>query len=428
MRSNKKYIFIISVLIIAVISFGALKYARKNLEIRKGILDGDINYISNVGSNVDRFISTLEEELRNNENNSNLCTKLGAAYIQKARETSDPDYYNKAEDILKRAIETDDNNYLAYGELGSVYLSRHHFKEALELGKKAISINPYSSYIYSIIVDSQVELGMYEEAVKSAQLMIDTRPDLGSYSRVSHIRELYGDMAGAIDAMEMAVTSGAPSSENSAWCKVQLGNLYFNSGKFDDAKIQYMNSLNLYPNYVHGLGGLAKIKMHEGKYEEAVSFYKQAVGKNALPEYLIALGDAYRLTGNIDMAEEQYSRVRFLITMYKQKGIDADLELALFDADHNKNLKESLKNANESLKNGSISIKTYHALAWIQYKTGDYSEAEKNINLALRLNSFDPLMYYHAGLIFKHNGNEEKSKILLNRALMINPYYNGLYE
>ena len=171
-----------------------------------------------------------------------------------------------------------------------------------------------------------------------------------------------------------------------------------------------------------------KIKMHKKEYKEAIELYQKALEKNSLPEYLIALGDVYTLTGEKEKAEEQYQKVKFIITMFKEKGVDTDLELALFNADHNRSLKESLKDAEESLENGSKSIKVYHVIAWTNFKLGNYEESKMNIEQALRLGTKDPLMYYHAGMIYDKLGMTDKAKEYSDFALKINPYYENLYS
>ena len=428
MNYKKITIIVLAVLIIAAISWKVYDYKTNTRNYSTGIYESEINYITNSNSYADKFITTLQEQLISYPDNSKLLTKLGAAYIQKARESNDPEFYSLAEDVLNRAIKRDPDNFLALAELGSVYLSRHHFKEALELSQKALTLNPYSAYTYGVMVDAQTELGMYDEAVASVQKMIDARPDLSSYSRVSYIRELKGDTQGAIDAMKAAVTAGSPIAENTAWCRVQLGNLFYNKGDVETAEKIFQFVVKDFPEYIHGYGALAKIHFHRKQYKEAIELYHKTLEKNSLPEYLIALGDLYTLTGEKEKAEEMYQKVKFINTMFKEKGVDTDLELALFNADHNRNLKESLKDAEESLENGSQSIKTYHILAWTNFKLGNYEDAGKNIESALRLGTKDPLMYYHAGKIYEKLGMTNKAKEYSNLALKINPYYEDLYS
>lgn len=426
---NKKKIIITGLIILTILvsALSFYNYKKAGTIYSTGIYDSEINFISNTNNSADRFISTLQEELIENPDNSGVMVKLGAAYIQKARETNNPEFYSLAEDVLDRALKKEPDNFMAMAELGSVYLSRHLFKEALELGQKAIEINPYSSYTYGVIADAQIELGMYDEAIQSVQKMVDTRPDLSSFSRVSYIRELKGDTDGAIDAMKSAITAGSPVTENTAWCRVQLGNLYYNKGDIAASEKIFESIVNDFPNYAYGYGGMAKVKVFKKEYNDAINLYQKALEKNSLPEYLIALGDVYTLTGEKEKAEEQYQKVKFIITMFKEKGVDTDLELALFNADHNRSLNESLSDANQSLENGSQSIKVYHTLAWTNYKLGNYEDAERNISQALRLGTKDPLMLYHAGKIFSKTGKTDEAKNYLDFALMINPYYETLY-
>jgi len=56
-----------------------------------------------------------------------------------------------------------------------------------------------------VITDAQIELGRYSESVETLQSMVDLHPDMSSYSRVSYLRELHGDISGAIDMMQRAV-------------------------------------------------------------------------------------------------------------------------------------------------------------------------------------------------------------------------------
>ena len=102
-----------------------------------------------------------------------------------------------------------------------------------------------------MIRDAQIsKLGRYDEAVATFQQMINLRPDLTSYTRVSYARELYGDVPGAIDAMQSAAMAGAGRMENVAWTQTQLGNLSFNSGDLQSAKTHYEASLFTLDGYV----------------------------------------------------------------------------------------------------------------------------------------------------------------------------------
>src|SRR6185295_1404171 len=92
-------------------------------------------------------------------------------------------------------------------------------------------------------IDANVELGHYDEAVKNSDKMVSTRPDIRSYSRISYLREIYGDYPGAIEAMKLAVQAGYPGDESTEWARVHLGQLYENTGDLQNAEMQYQLAL-----------------------------------------------------------------------------------------------------------------------------------------------------------------------------------------
>ncbi|MEJ7661093.1 MAG: hypothetical protein WKG07_16480, partial [Hymenobacter sp.] len=66
--------------------------------------------------------------------------------------------------------------------------------------------------------------------MKMADKMNTVRPDLPAYARVSYLREIYGDMPGAIQAMDMAVKAGYAGLEQTEWTRVAPGHLRGISG------------------------------------------------------------------------------------------------------------------------------------------------------------------------------------------------------
>jgi tetratricopeptide (TPR) repeat protein len=374
-------------------------------------------------SRTERELSSLQESVRDNPKNGRNKTLLGTTYLQKARETGDPTYLSKAEQLFKQALDLNSNDFEAMAGMGSLSLSRHQFWEALRWGEKGLVLNPWSAELHGVVGDACVELGEYDRAVKIFQKMVDLRPQLSAYSRVSYIRELYGDTQGAIEAMSIAVSSGAPNRENTAWCQVQLGHLYFNQGNYRMAERQYQNALKHLPKYVHALAGIARLRVAQSKFDEGARLYEEVVAAMPLPEYVIALGDLYEAVGKKDLAKKQYDLVLAMEELYRANGIDTEMEMALFEVDHHGNVSVALKQAQRQIqKQGNI--KAADVLAWALYKAGRYQEAESTIEKALRLGTKDPLFLYHAGMIHYRAGQRTKAKECLSQALALNPHFS----
>jgi tetratricopeptide (TPR) repeat protein len=377
-------------------------------------------------TSTDKEIENIQSRLTKRNNDPTLLAALGAAYLQKARDTGDPTYYARAETVLRQSLAAKPENDDALNGMGVLALARHQFSEALDWGQRAVQVNPYRAANYGIVGDAQVELGRYDEAVATFQKMVDTRPDLTSYSRVSYIRELYGKTDGAIDAMQKAVNAGSGVPEATAYVRVQLGNLYFNSGRLEQAEQQYNFTLQRLPNYGPAQAGLAFVTAARGDLNGAIALMKQAVEANPVPEYVIALGDLYTRAGRTDEARRQYELVGILQQLFAANGADVDVELALFNADHGIDLDGSLARARQGYERRP-SIHAADALAWTLFKAGRAEEAQQYAQEALQLGSRDALKLYHAGMIFRAAGQNDQARTYLEQALSINPHFSVLH-
>ena len=155
-------------------------------------------------------------------------------------------------------------------------MSQHHFADGLAVAHKAQQVNPYNAYVYGLLVDGNVEMGNYDTAVSYADRMVSVRPDLTSYSRVSYLREIFGDYNGAIKAMQMAVEAGGAGDEHTEWSRYQLANLYQKTGNYNKADTLYQLSLTVRPDYAYALAGLAQIEVAQKDYTKAINLYNRS--------------------------------------------------------------------------------------------------------------------------------------------------------
>jgi tetratricopeptide (TPR) repeat protein len=382
----------------------------------------------------DQLIWDYQQRVKQSPDDVQSYAVLGAAYLQKARDTGDPTFYGKAEAVIGAALKRDPQNVEALIGAGTLANARHQFRDALKLGEQARALNPTIPRVYGVIADAQIELGMYDAAVQTLQTMIDMRPDLSSYSRVSYARELHGDLDGAIEMMQAAVQAGGPATENSAWVRVQLGNLYFSKNDLPAAEQQYQATLAMLPDYVYGLAGMARVRAAQGQTEQAIALYQQAIARMPLPEFVIGLGELQEAAGKTTDAAKQYELVRAMQQLFKANGVDTDLELALFDADHpatEPGAGGSDPAATAALARAAYerrpSVKGADTLAWALFKAGQVAEARRYADQALRLNTQDALMLYHAGMIAQAQGDATTARDWLGRALALNPHFSPLF-
>lgn len=377
-------------------------------------------------TSLDTRIQALQETLRGSASNLGPpSTQLGLAYLQKARETGDPAYYPKAETLLQQALATSPDDVDALTGLGALALARHEFAAARDWGEQALTVNPYHAAALGVIADAEIELGLYDEAVATVQTMVDLRPDLGSYARVSYVRELMGDREGAVVAMQQAVTAGSGYAENVAWAQVQLGNLLFDRGELDAANQAFSAALAANPNYATAIAGQGRVAAADGDLERAATLYAKAVQIIPLPEMLIAYGDVLNAAGKPDAAQDQFALVEAIQQMYAANGVDTDLELALFTADHGDpaQLPQAVAEARAGVE-ARPSIVAWDILAWTLYRSGDLDGAAEASANALELGTKSALLHFHAGMIAAARGENDAAIAHLESALQLNPHFS----
>lgn len=373
-----------------------------------------------------RTVDAALQRLAAAPNEPQLISALALAYLQRVRETGDPSYYSRADELVARARALGPNDITTLVAAGTLSLARHEFGAALEHGSRAIAVAPALAAGHGIVTDALIELGRYDEAIAAAQRMVDLRPDLASYSRVAYVRELHGDLPGAIAAMRAAIDAGNPASEATAWTEVQLGHLLFTWGDLDGALDAYERSRDRVRDYVYGDAGVARVRAARGDLPGAAELYERAVRRLPLPELAAALGDVYAKLGDRGRAEQQYAVVSATAKLLAAGGVRTDVDQALFDADHERNLTAALAAARAEYELRK-SVHVADALAWAEYRAGDVEAARRHSDEALRLGSQDPVLLYRAGVIADAAGDAERARTLLAQSSFLNPRYSVLF-
>ncbi len=370
-----------------------------------------------------RQIEAAQKLIEKNPKMPNGYNSLAVAYIHLARETGDFSLNSKAETAVNRALEFEPENPDAQKLKISLMLTFHRFTEALDAATRLQPKFPQSAFFYGALTDANVELGNYKEAVDNVQKMVDLRPNMESYARVSYVRSLHGDPKGAIEAMQMAAKIADPmEKEPQAWCLVHLGDELFKIGNYAEAEKQYDAALNTFPNYHFALTGKGHARAAVGDYENAVKFFTEAQEKIPLTSTVIALGDVYTKIGKLEEARKQYDLAEFI----EQKLGNLDQRtLALLWADHDTKLDEALDIAQREHETRK-DIFTADIYAWCLYKKGQFQAAKTAITEAMRLKTKDARIFYHAGMIEKALSNTKEAKRLLQTALQTNTSFDIL--
>ncbi|MGH2824199.1 MAG: tetratricopeptide repeat protein, partial [Thermoleophilaceae bacterium] len=228
-------------------------------------------------------IGGLEAALERGDGEPETYAALGSALMQRLRETGDAGLYRRADMAFAEALERDPSNLDATVGLGTLALARHDFRAGLRHGLRAQRINPGSFAPFAVLVDARIELGRYAAAERTLQQMIDFKPALASYARVSYYRELHGDLEGALDAMRLAVSSAPGPGENRSYVQTLLGNLEFERGRIAAAEDAYRMALAGFAAYAPAEAGLARVDAARGRLGSAIARLRGVVQRLPLP-------------------------------------------------------------------------------------------------------------------------------------------------
>jgi len=379
--------------------------------------------------NTKQAIDGLIETVRKNPKDLKSKVQLAQGYIQEGRITGDYNYYDVAAlKLLDDVLENDPNNFEALCSKATVLLNQHHFQQGLDVGLKAQQLNPHASFVYGILTDANVELGRYDDAVKMGDSMCAIRPDLRSYSRISYLREIYGDYPGAKDGMKMAVKAGVTGMEQTEWCRVYLGKLYEQTGNIDTAEMIYQAASMARPNYAYALAGLGRIARAKKNYAEAMKYFEQA--QSLIKDYAFGdeLIDLYRLQGDEKKSDSMAKAVINTLIVNSntndqnpEAGHYSDKELAylylkLNDKDN------ALKHAKLEYDRRPNNIDVNEMMAWVHYKRGEYADAVPFIEKSLITGSRNSELLCRAGIIYCKANKAEKGSALIGEALKENPF------
>jgi tetratricopeptide (TPR) repeat protein len=373
---------------------------------------------------LDGTIASLQARLRQLPGDWQAAASLGLAYVQQARITADPSYYPKADAVLGSALRVHpQDNAGVYLGLAALAAARHDFSEALTDGERARRIDPANGAVYGVIGDALLELGRYDDAFATFQKMVDISPGLASYARVSYARELQGDVPGAVLAMR-AAREVAGSPQDAAWAAFQLGELAWNAGDTREAGRRYHEAVQLDPSWVPPLAGLAKVAWARGRLRDAIARYREVVERYPAPEHVVALGDLLTMAGNRDEARHQYGLARAEADLFRANGVNVDLELALFDADHGRPRAAVAAARTEWARRTSVHVAD--AYAWALHAVGRDARALRLENRALALGTRSALFRYHRGMIEAALGRHNAARRDLRAAMSINPFFSIL--
>jgi tetratricopeptide (TPR) repeat protein len=339
--------------------------------------------------------------------------ELALAFARRARETSDTAYYDKAEQAIAKSLEFAPGNFEALKMRTWVLLGKHEFQKALDLAQMLNKQVPDDLLVYGFLTDANAELGNYKEAEEACQWMLDLRPgNIPAFTRAAYLRELFGDIEGAIELMTAAYQrTPSAETEDRAWILTQLGHLELMRDRTENAERLLEEALAIFPNYHYALANLAKVRSTQKRYAEAADLLKRRHAAAPHPENLFSLAEELQRAGRHTEATQAFSDFEARALKESTGWDNANRELVFYYADHAGKPAEALRIAEMEVARRK-DVYTLDAYAWALYLNSRHGEAREHMNRALAVGVKDPAMQSRAALISaKATGDLEKNTL-----------------
>lgn len=341
-------------------------------------------------------IAEMESRVAQHPTDSPSALLLADALLRQARATTDGRPASRAATVLDAVLKNEPDQYDALRLLGAVHLSRHMFREALDVARRARDARPGDAWNYGVMGDALLELGDYDEAFRAFDTMAALRPNADAYARVSYARELRGDLAGALDVMRLASdATSAHDREAKAWYTAHVGELYLREGRLADAEREYRRAAFYFPDYPHAVTGLGKVRAARGDNSGALELFKAQLARTPTLDLAARVGDLLASRGDAAGAEHYY---RLAEDLAGPVAVQTEANLALFLAEHDRRLPDAVRIA-QFVARVRHDIFTEDALAWALFKRGDLEGALAASTQALRTGTRDERIVKHADVI-----------------------------
>ena len=359
---------------------------------------------------------------RENPRSVRALDRLAALELREFRNTHAAETLASAGASVERALAIDPADFDARRFRASILLTNHEFASVVKEATALSAERPWDVDVLGMAADAQMESGRYPEALATIQRMVDIRPGLPSYSRVAYAREIHGDLAGALTAIDLAIAAGDPADpEGVSWCLARSGLLLWKLGRIAEAASRFEEARRLFPRSPHAWEGMGLVASARGDYGEASAAFERAFSIVPWPQYAVECAEMARALDRPEDVRRWEAIVRAIERLATEAGL-FNRVLALFESDHGDHARGVAMAAAE------LSVRKdvygWDAYAWALYRAGRIPEAAGAAARALERGTQDPMLDAHAGIIFDAAGEPKAARFHLSRALAVNPRFD----
>ncbi|MFE9772903.1 tetratricopeptide repeat protein [Streptomyces sp. NPDC005931] len=377
-------------------------------------------------ADLDALVEDRRRHLEEHPRDARAWAVLGAARVEQGRRLADPARYPSAEKALRTSLAVRPKaNADALRGLAALANARRDFPAARRWGEAARKLEPKRWTTYPLLIEAYAGLGEHEAAGRMLDRLTALRSGPDVKARAAAVYRDRGWREDAAAQLADAAAGAAEPAERAAYLE-RAGQLAWERGDREDALRHFQEAVRIDPDQRAAQAGQGRALAALGRTTEALAAYRVALEKQPRPEYALELGELYASLGLPQAARVQYDLLRERVRVTAGHGVDEDLVLGRFEADHGDARAAVRRLEAEWSRQPSTAVAD--ALGWALHRTGRHQEA---LRFAVRATEGEhgggvrsALYAFHRGMIERELGRHGAARRHLREALTINPYFS----
>jgi len=375
-------------------------------------------------------IAFYEKRVRRDKEDQISARLLAGQYMQRYREQGDIDDIRRAIVQARRALQLQPQNSSTTDDvLASANTALHRFSTALKY-EQAAMYNPQDWNGAAQAASIEMELGRYDDALR----ILDRIHKFDPQPTIDAVQARYDELTGHLTQARSLIDRGGiqmdsiidNSAQGRAWFHYRAGELAFSGGDVDSAKQDERDALAMFPNFAQAYNSLARFCWASHDWKCALEAATKGANIVPLPETLGYKADAQRALGDAEGAAQTDSLI-FAIERIGNAYHVSDRLLAIYYSEHGIRLDDALKIARREVTVRGDEIYAQDTLAWAAAADNHWNEAQSAIKKAVRYDTEDPRIQFHAGMIALHFADKEGARKHLQRAIDLNSQFHPVY-
>lgn len=198
-------------------------------------------------------------------------------------------------------------------QLGEAFLAEKKYTPAYRELMRALDLDPANPHVHYDLGLFYYEKKKHTDAIKEYQKALALKPDFAS------ARNNLGVVYMEQKEWDKAIETLSSITEDYLYATPHfphflIGQACFNKGDFQQAQEHFQESLELQPDFFFAAHWLGKTYLEMGNSDQAIRALEKAVNMTPAAVFLLDLGRAYVLAGDLKKAEEAFGQAASLAT------------------------------------------------------------------------------------------------------------------